>query len=81
MMLVRLEPEVPWSQVKHSTTEPLRSQYELCRWTSKWLLSFNANKCKVLHIRYKNPRFGYEMTDKNYNTVDIKAVDHEKDLV
>ena len=30
--------------------------YELCRWTTKWLLFFNANKCKVLHIGNNNPR-------------------------
>ena len=39
--------------------------YELCRWTTKWLLFFNANKCKVLHIGNNNPRFDYEMTNKN----------------
>ena len=54
--------------------------YELCRWTTKWLLFFNANKCKVLLIGNNNPRFDYEMTDKNYNKVNIKVVDHEKDL-
>ena len=54
--------------------------YELCRWTTKWLLFFNANKCKVLHIGNNNPRFDYEMTDKNYNKDNIKIVDHEKDL-
>ena len=41
---------------------------------------FNANKCKVFHIGNNNPRFDYEMTDKNYNKVNIKVVDHEKDL-
>ena len=41
---------------------------------------FNANKCKVLHIGNNNPRFDYEMTYKNYNKVNIKVVDHEKDL-
>ena len=54
--------------------------YELCRWPTKWLPFFKANKCKVLNIGNKNSRFGYEMTDKNYNTVNIKVVDHEKDL-
>ena len=54
--------------------------YELCRWTAKWLLFFNANKCKVLHVGPNNPRFVYKMTDKNNNTVDIKEVEHEKDL-
>ena len=27
MTPVRLEPAAPWSRVKHSTTEPLRSQF------------------------------------------------------
>ena len=54
--------------------------YELCRWTAKWLLFFNANKCKVLHVGPNNPRFVYKMTDKNNNTVDIKEVEQEKDL-
>ena len=31
--------------------------FELCRWTTKWLLFFNSNKCKVLHIGNNNPRF------------------------
>ena len=30
MMPVRLEPAAPLSQVKHSTTEPLRSHYFIC---------------------------------------------------
>ena len=54
--------------------------YELCRWTTKWLLFFNANKCKVLHIGANNPKFTYKMVDKNNNTVDIKVVEQEKDL-
>ena len=32
---VRLEPAAPRSRVKHSTTEPLRSPYELCNWAEK----------------------------------------------
>ena len=55
--------------------------YELCRWTTKWLLFFNANKCKLLHIRNNNPRFEYEMTDKNYNKVNIKLLIMRKILV
>ena len=34
---------------------------------------FNANKCKVLQIGNNNPRFDYEMTDKNYDKVNINV--------
>ena len=37
-------------------------------------LKFNANKSKVLHIGNNNPRFDNEMTDKNYNKVNIKKM-------
>lgn len=53
---------------------------KLCQWTINWLLFFNAEKCKVLHIGKDNPKFEYELTDKDGN---IKALDHvefEKDL-
>ena len=54
--------------------------YELCRWTIKWLLFFNANKCKVLHIKMTIPVIAIKMTDKSNNTVDIKVVEQEKDI-
>ena len=41
--------------------------YELCIWASKWLLFFNVQKCKVMHIGKGNPAFEYEMKDKNEN--------------
>ena len=33
-----------------------------------------------MHIGKDNPRFGYEMSDKNGNTKVLKSVDSEKDL-
>ena len=53
---------------------------KLCQWTIKWLMLFNVNKCKVMHIGKDNPRFEYEMTDKDGNTKVLKSVDSEKDL-
>ena len=41
--------------------------YELCVWASKWLLFFNIQKCKVIHIGKGNPAFTYQMKDKNEN--------------
>ena len=29
----------------------------LCQWTIKWLMFFNVNKCKILHIGKENPNF------------------------
>ena len=54
--------------------------FELCNWTMKWLLFFNSDKCKIMHIGNNNPKFSYKMLDKNNNIADIKTVDHEKDL-
>ena len=38
---------------------------KLCQWTINWLLFYNAEKCKVLHIGRDNPKFEYELTDKD----------------
>ena len=34
---------------------------KLCLWTTNWLLFFNAEKCKVLHIGRDNPKFEYDV--------------------
>ena len=44
-------------------------------WSRKWLLKFNANKCKVLHFGYNNLEKDYEL---NGNPLDKS--DGEKDL-
>ena len=54
--------------------------FELCRWTIKWQLFFNLNKCKVLHLGLNNPQYEYKMTDMNGNLVDVQKVENEKDL-
>ena len=41
---------------------------------------FNVEKCKVMHLGRNNPRFEYEMTDKDGNTEVLKSVEMEKDL-
>ena len=53
---------------------------KLCQWTIKWLMLFNVDKCKVMHIGKGNPRFEYEMSDNNGNIKVLKSVDCEKDL-
>ena len=53
---------------------------KLCQWTIKWLMIFYVEKCKVMHLGKNNPRFEFEMTDKDGNTKVLKPVEMEKDL-
>ena len=47
----------------------------LMRWSKKWLLPFNASKCKVMHLGYHNPEVPY-----NLNGTVVEVADEEKDL-
>ena len=47
----------------------------ICQWASKWKMSFNVKKCKVMHFGKKNIRYGYTM-----NGHAIEEVKEEKDL-
>ena len=37
-------------------------------WSQKWLLDFNKDKCKVLHVDKKNPRYDYIMDGKTLSS-------------
>ena len=43
--------------------------------SEKWLMCFNTDKCKVMHIGHKNPKFKYKMCDQK-----LDKVKQEKDL-
>ena len=49
----------------------------LFEWSQKWLMSFNINKCKVMHLggNAKTPRFKYFI-----NGIELEVVKEEKDL-
>ena len=51
----------------------------LLEWSDRWLLRFNSNKCKILHIGDNNPKYDYVMNE-NGELVDLKSTDCEKDL-
>ena len=53
---------------------------KLCQWTIKWLMFFNVDKCKILHIGKDNPNFDYQMEDKDGNSTNLIVVNCEKDL-
>ena len=48
---------------------------KLTEWSKKWLMSFNVNKCIVIHFGYNNKNDSYRLNDEI-----IKTVQNEKDL-
>ena len=47
----------------------------LAEWAKRWKMDFNAAKCKVIHVRNKNPKTEYQM-----NGIKMEAVSEERDL-
>ena len=43
------------------------------QWTNDWLLSFNVDKCKVMHIGKNNPKLDYTMRTENENRILIET--------
>ena len=48
---------------------------KLQEWSTKWLLKFNRQKCKVMNFGTKNPKVVYSMGD-----VQLTPSDQEQDL-
>ena len=44
-------------------------------WSNQWMLEFNVQKYKVMHIGKKNPNFNYSLYGNN-----IECVDKQRDL-
>ena len=47
----------------------------LSTWSKKWLLNFNGDKCKVMHVGQNNIKYSYKLQEKN-----LLKVTEEKDL-
>ena len=48
---------------------------KLSTWSDKWLLKFNKDKCKVMHVGLNNKKHNYELQGEN-----LAKVEEEKDL-
>ena len=48
---------------------------ELYKWADKWKMSFNVNKCKIMHLGYDNGKHEY-----NLNGTTLLETTEEKDL-
>ena len=56
-------------------TEMQNNLNKLSEWGQTWQMNFNADKCKVLHIGYRNTKANYTL-----NGTQLKKVDSEVDL-
>ena len=52
---------------------------KLVDWTDKWLLRFNIDKCKILHLGKNNPKVKYYITHGGIKT-ELEETTNEKDL-
>ena len=43
---------------------------KLFEWANKWQMSFNVNKCSVMHIRHNNTQSNYNMSNQQLPTTD-----------
>ena len=48
---------------------------QLTNWADTWCMTFNTEKCKVLHVGRGNPRYTYKM-----NGVELEETEKERDI-
>ena len=48
---------------------------KLVEWANKWQLSFNVDKCSVIHIGHNNMQSNYNMSNQQ-----LPATDQQRDL-
>jgi len=51
----------------------------LVKWSIKWLLGFNGQKCKMMHLGRNNPCYEYTIPDGD-NIIKLETTECEKDL-
>ena len=69
-----------WAKIKDTGDSDLLQQdlNMLMEWSKQWLLAFNTEKCKVMHIGHELPTV-YTMSDGNITT-QLETITVEKDL-
>ena len=76
LMLLYADDGKVFSKFANSSPADLQSDIDkINEWAVRWLMQFNTNKCKVLHLGKTNPQFNYEM-----NNVTLDSVSDIKDL-
>ena len=70
-----------WSKV-NNTEDRAALQFDidkLATWSNDWQLSFNADKCKSLHLGHNNHEYQYSMPS-TVTRIPIEKTNLEKDL-
>ena len=60
-----------------SLADQVALQQDLIRlqeWSRTWLLKFNENKCKVMHIGRSNPHYEYQLNDRTLEDTVVEKV-------
>ena len=52
---------------------------QLVAWSEKWLIKFNSEKCKILHLGKNNPKYEYKIKEGT-NISTLEETKCEKDL-
>ena len=69
-----------WSTIRSASDGKILQDNlnSLKNWSDKWLLKFNPEKCKVMHVGHSIPtEYTLQENDKTFK---LQAVDKEKDL-
>ena len=53
---------------------------KLIEWANKWQMSFNVDKCSVVHIRHNNMQNNYNMSNQQLPTTDQQRVKVESSM-
>ena len=70
-----------WASIKIKEDSNIlqKDQDSLTEWSKKWLLKFNAGKCKIMHIGHSIPT-EYYMEDDLGQRIKMEEINMEKDL-
>ena len=61
------------SRVEHQQLQACLDK--LVDWSDKWCMSFNTDKCKILHVGRNNPAYSYSM-----NGIPLVVTEQERDI-
>nr|XP_047138938.1 uncharacterized protein LOC124814888 [Hydra vulgaris] len=65
--------ESEWETVRSGVPQGSLDLDILFNWTKRWLISFNKDKCKIMHFGRDNPKIKYNL---KYNATETEIIQH-----